>query len=55
MKKQYYIVAYDKNNIPFLSIPTHDEVIDVINIKQRYLLEDDVIVKLEDTDKFIGW
>ena len=55
MKKIYYIIAYDENNIPFLSVPTYNKFIDLVKIKQKYLLKENTIVKLEDTDKFIGW
>tara|TARA_R110000868_G_scaffold5867_5_gene34225 strand:- start:4106 stop:4261 length:156 start_codon:yes stop_codon:yes gene_type:complete len=50
----YYIIAYEDGN-PFLSIPTYEKNVDVDKIMKDYRLNQSVAIKVEETDKFIGW
>jgi hypothetical protein len=50
----YYIIAYEDDK-PFLSIPTYDKDIDKTKIIQDYRLRENVVIKVEEQDKFIGW
>lgn len=49
-----YIICY-LDGIPFLSIPTNSKNIDEKIIRDDYHLDESVVIKLEDRDKFIGW
>lgn len=53
-KKLRYIIIYDKN-IPFMTIPTYDNKINKNKIINNYCLNKNVVIKIEDKDKFIGW
>lgn len=52
--KQKYIICYDKD-VPFLSIPVYEDIPDVETIRDNYYLNDSIIIKIETSDKFIGW
>ena len=52
--KLKYIIVYD-DGIPIVSIPTYDKKVDKLKIISDHNLKSNVIIKLENIDKFIGW
>ena len=54
-KKIYFIIIYDREGTPFLSVPVTNKKIDRESIIKKYKLDNTVKIKVENKDKFIGW